>query len=185
MRWSIAKIVFRRQTFAPRHRSGGRQPPVDVIPHSNSQRGSASHCICRRGLQTHGGLTPAAPVCACGEDVRVWGRIVVAPTLPRPRRAHARRSCARACAYRKNRHVCGKRTPCTRSGGRQPPVVREPCLQGKFRTRSPTTIAPRRNSGRRKPPRAFANVLTSAFPAHYGRRSPDHAHGGLTHGAVV
>jgi hypothetical protein len=38
---SIAKIVFRRRTFAQQHRSGGRQPPVDVIPHPNSQRGSS------------------------------------------------------------------------------------------------------------------------------------------------
>jgi hypothetical protein len=28
---SIAKIAFCRQTFAPQHRSGGRQPPVDAF----------------------------------------------------------------------------------------------------------------------------------------------------------
>jgi hypothetical protein len=89
---SIAKIAFCRQTFARQHKSGGRKPPVACTPDANSKRGNSSHCVCRRGLQTHGGLTPAAPVRACGEDVRVWGRIVVALTLARPRRADGRRS---------------------------------------------------------------------------------------------
>jgi hypothetical protein len=34
-------------------------------------------------------------------------------------------------------------------------------------------------------PRGFANALTSAFPAHYGQRSPDHNRAGLTYGTVV
>jgi hypothetical protein len=34
-------------------------------------------------------------------------------------------------------------------------------------------------------PRGFANALTSAFRAHYRRRSPDDTHGGLTEGTVV
>jgi hypothetical protein len=31
MRWSIAKIAFRRQTFAPQHRSGRRKPTVENV----------------------------------------------------------------------------------------------------------------------------------------------------------
>ena len=34
-------------------------------------------------------------------------------------------------------------------------------------------------------PRGLANALTSAFRAHYRRRSPDDTHGGLTEGTVV
>jgi hypothetical protein len=61
------KSFFRRQTFAPRNKSGGRKPPVGCIRCEREIRNS-SHCNCRRGLLTHGGLTPAAPdrmrVCA-------------------------------------------------------------------------------------------------------------------------
>jgi hypothetical protein len=57
-----------------------------------------------------------------------------------------------ACAYRKNRHVCGERTPCTKSGGRQPPVVRQPCLQGRFRTRSPRPSHRQPGAGGVSPP---------------------------------
>jgi hypothetical protein len=85
---------FCRQTCAPRNKSGGRKPPwgaVRVRTHRprrtpgegaegvrppwgafdvNSKRRNSSHCNCKRGLQTHGGLTPAAPGAAC--DGRVW-----------------------------------------------------------------------------------------------------------------
>jgi hypothetical protein len=35
VRLCIAKVVFRRQTFAPRHKSGGRKPPVVCSRNAN------------------------------------------------------------------------------------------------------------------------------------------------------
>jgi hypothetical protein len=44
------------------HTSGGRQPPWYELRACEREVRNPSNCNCRRGLQTHGGLTPAALV---------------------------------------------------------------------------------------------------------------------------
>jgi folate-dependent phosphoribosylglycinamide formyltransferase PurN len=61
VRSCVAKIVFCLQTFALQQERG-RQPPVEGTPHASSRARNSPHCRCRRGLHTHGGLTPAALV---------------------------------------------------------------------------------------------------------------------------
>jgi hypothetical protein len=120
----------------------------------------------------------------------MWGESL----LRRPYRDHGGLTPAAlyvcACAYRKSRHVCGERTPCTKSGGRQPPVVRQPCLRGKFRTRSPTTVAPTTGSGGRKPPVDYENALATTIPQYAGdcrrrTREPHSNRSSQNHGAPI
>jgi hypothetical protein len=58
--------VHRKNRFSPANtrtvtRAGGVSPPWGTFD-ANSKPGNWSHCNCRRGLPSHGGLTPAAPV---------------------------------------------------------------------------------------------------------------------------
>jgi hypothetical protein len=72
---------------------------VQRTPHASAKCGNSSNCNCRRGLQTHGGLTPAA----LDSDVR---------------------SCIAKIAFL--RQTCALRN---KSGGRKPPVGNETPLQ--------------------------------------------------------
>jgi len=96
--WERA-FVHRTNRFFPDKclhctKSGGRKPPVEGTPQASSRARNSLHCRCRRGLQNHGGLTPAALV-----NVRSYiAKIVIL-----------------SADGRRNR---------TQSGGRKPPVVR-------------------------------------------------------------
>jgi hypothetical protein len=123
VRMCIAKIVFCRQTCALRNKSGGRKPPVGRIRRAGSRRRNSSHCNCKRGLQTHGGLTPAALGAACD------GRVGMCAELSSQARfsshggltpAALDRMCV--CVSQKSffrRQTCASRN---KSGGRKPPV---------------------------------------------------------------
>jgi hypothetical protein len=64
-------------------------------------------------------------------------------------------------------------------------VVRQPCLRGRFRTRSPTTIAPTIRSGGRKPPWTLFHIRTRRAEVHCICRHRLQYHGGLTLAALV
>jgi hypothetical protein len=62
VRSCIANIVFSPANVrTPTQERGASAPRGTHSSHANSKRRNSSHCNCRRGLQTHGGLTPAAP----------------------------------------------------------------------------------------------------------------------------
>ncbi len=128
----------------PRGGAKGFRPRAMHSVHANAKCGNSSHCNCRRGLQTHGGLTPAALVnvrlsigngtlCSARTSCSESGRRK--PTVENvrdctgvgePRRANARRSCERAFVHRKNRFFDGRRSHRnTRAGGVSPPWFRK------------------------------------------------------------
>jgi hypothetical protein len=143
---------FRRQTSAHQHKSGGASAPRGMYPaHANSKRRNSSHWNCKRGLQTHGGLTPAA--LGCVDDSRRTLRhsprtarvmrttagsrpplSVVLTTAAEhyaillaqrascePRRAYARRSWYCAFVHRKRRYFTGERSCCNQERGASAP----------------------------------------------------------------
>jgi hypothetical protein len=120
MRWSIAKIAFRWQTFAPQHRSGGRPPPVDsenalatTIPqYADDCRRRTEEPHCNRSNQNHGGL-----VAVCDSP---------RTCVVEPRRADGRRSRSRVrrrCAT-VGRIVLALSLPRTTAGSRPPLLAR-------------------------------------------------------------
>jgi hypothetical protein len=119
-------------------KSGGRKPPVGCTRYANSKRGNPMYCNCRRGLQTHGGLTPAAL-----ENVRLF--------------------IAKTVSFERMLVV-----PAPRAGGRKPPVVSlhamptviGPHTVGGFPSNRPrvcvnVSAEPRRAHARRSCERAF------------------------------
>jgi hypothetical protein len=93
------KSLFRRQTFAPQHKSGGRKPPV-----------ASMHAIVIRSRMTHirfwRYVSPVAPINATATAIRTHtvgglptnGARVCRCAFAEPRRADARRSwsCSRS-----------------------------------------------------------------------------------------
>jgi hypothetical protein len=92
MRWSIAKIAFRRQTFAPQHRSGGRQPPCGsaTVPARE-----ISHTFThdrRTATQERGASAPRGRHSTSELAARKFVALHLQTRFTNPRRAHARRS---------------------------------------------------------------------------------------------
>jgi hypothetical protein len=61
-------------------RAGGVSPPWYELRACEREVRNPSHCNCRRGLQTHGGLTPAAldRMCVCASQNAIFhGRTIV------------------------------------------------------------------------------------------------------------
>jgi hypothetical protein len=62
----VEKHLFRRpeshicNSVRIRNQKLGSKSPVECIPYRSSKRGNSSHCTCRPGPESHGGLTIAA-----------------------------------------------------------------------------------------------------------------------------
>jgi hypothetical protein len=64
--WGAFRMRTHQSRCTPRGGAEGVRPGGMHSVHANAKSGNSSHCICRSGLPSHGGLTPAAPV-----DVRL------------------------------------------------------------------------------------------------------------------
>jgi hypothetical protein len=83
------KSLFRRQTFAPQRKSGGRKPPVAPINANATATPHTPSAVCRQiglvsadaHLPTHGGLTPAAlgRMCVGASQKSLFHRQTFAP----------------------------------------------------------------------------------------------------------
>ena len=115
---------------------------------------------------------------------RPWKTSAIARALAIPRRAHARRSCEHAFAYRKNRFLPADARTATRSGGRKPPVVSQTRLQVRFQHVA-ATFARRLHGGLTVA--AHVRACGDEVPM-WGEsllRRPYRDHGGLTPAALV
>jgi hypothetical protein len=67
VRLCIAKVVFSPADVRTPTRERGALAPRGMFSECEPDYGNPAHCRCRRGLQPHGGLTPAAPgrMCVC------------------------------------------------------------------------------------------------------------------------
>jgi hypothetical protein len=64
--WGAFRMRTHQSRCTPCGGAEGVRPGGMHSVHANAKSGNSSHCICRSGLPSHGGLTPAAPV-----DVRL------------------------------------------------------------------------------------------------------------------
>jgi hypothetical protein len=69
-----------------------------------------------------GGVSPRGAHSAREFDTPKFTALPLQTRFANPRRAHARRSCEPAFVHRKNRFFADRRSHCTKSGGRKPPV---------------------------------------------------------------
>jgi hypothetical protein len=133
---------------------------------------------------TAGSRPPLLILCSpVAEDCAI---LTARRSVTEPRRAHARRSllCIRSPLnnVRSSRDSVRITEPRRADARRSRLNVRSCIAKNRF---SPADIRTPTQERGASAPRGFANALASAFPAHYGQRSPNQNHGGLTNVAPV
>jgi hypothetical protein len=125
VRLCIAKVVFSPADVRTPTRERGALAPRGMFSECEPDYGNPAHCRCRRGLQPHGGLTPAAP--GRGFANR-WTMFDSGGTTLGSLNHGGLTPAAlfrRAFVHRKNRFLAGGRPHRnTRAGGVSPPWVR-------------------------------------------------------------
>ncbi len=155
VRLCIAKIAFFRRTVVATAPGAGSVSPRGIYSVCELETGKITALLLQTRFATHSGLTEGTVVRACGSCRAVLGICSTPSVLP----SHGGLTPAALVSVR----FCIAKIVIV-SGGRS--------LQ-QHQERGASA------------PRGLANALTSAFPAHYRRRSPDDTHGGLTEGTVV
>jgi hypothetical protein len=81
VRLCIAKVVFSPADVRTPTRERGALAPRGMFSECEPDYGNPAHCRCRRGLQPHGGLTPAASgrMCVCASQKSFFRRRTFAP----------------------------------------------------------------------------------------------------------